>query len=216
MSKLNTTNLDQALNQIYNYLSEKKRKFTETFELQITLKNYDIQKDKRFSEFVKLPHIIKPKMKICVIGDETHCEEAKNLSIPFVDIGTISSFSGNDKLAKQWSKRYDGFLASDKLLKKVTRTVGSLLNKLGKFPKIITHEDSLEDKILEMKQTIHFQLKKALNLNTAIGTTELSKQELKENIVSALDFLVSLLKKRWQNIDKVYLKSTMSPSFQLF
>lgn len=32
---------------------EKKRKFTETVELQIALKNYDPQKDKRFSGTVK-------------------------------------------------------------------------------------------------------------------------------------------------------------------
>ena len=33
---------------------EKKRKFRETVELQIVLKNYDPQKDKRFSGTVKL------------------------------------------------------------------------------------------------------------------------------------------------------------------
>ncbi len=32
---------------------DKKRKFTETVELQIALKNYDPQKDKRFSGTVK-------------------------------------------------------------------------------------------------------------------------------------------------------------------
>ena len=32
---------------------DKKRKFTETVELQISLKNYDPQKDKRFSGTVK-------------------------------------------------------------------------------------------------------------------------------------------------------------------
>ena len=32
---------------------EKKRKFTESVELQIALKNYDPQKDKRFSGTVK-------------------------------------------------------------------------------------------------------------------------------------------------------------------
>lgn len=51
------------------------RKFVETIELQIGLKNYDPQKDKRFSGSVKLPHIPRPKMKICMLGDAQHVEE---------------------------------------------------------------------------------------------------------------------------------------------
>lgn len=47
----------------------------ETVELQIGLKNYDPQKDKRFSGSVKLPHIPRPKMKICMLGDAQHVEE---------------------------------------------------------------------------------------------------------------------------------------------
>ena len=44
---------------------EKQRKFTETVELQIGLKNYDPQKDKRFSGSVKLPYCPRPNMKVC-------------------------------------------------------------------------------------------------------------------------------------------------------
>lgn len=54
---------------------EKNRKFVETIELQIGLKNYDPQKDKRFSGSVKLPHIPRPKMKLCMLGDAQHVEE---------------------------------------------------------------------------------------------------------------------------------------------
>ena len=42
----------------------KPRKFTETVELQVGLKNYDPQKDKRFSGTVKLPYTPRPQMKV--------------------------------------------------------------------------------------------------------------------------------------------------------
>ena len=42
----------------------KPRKFRETIELQIGLKNYDPQKDKRFSGTVKLPYTPRPQMKV--------------------------------------------------------------------------------------------------------------------------------------------------------
>lgn len=47
----------------------KPRKFTETIELQIGLKNYDPQKDKRFSGTVKLPYIPRPGMKVRAAAD---------------------------------------------------------------------------------------------------------------------------------------------------
>lgn len=62
----------------------KKRNFTETIELQIGLKNYDPQKDKRFSGSVKLPHIPRPKMKVCMLGDAQHVEEVNYIPLDYV------------------------------------------------------------------------------------------------------------------------------------
>ncbi|MBA0879534.1 hypothetical protein Goshw_020049, partial [Gossypium schwendimanii] len=74
-SKLQSDALREAISTIVAQSKEKQRKFTETIELQIGLKNYDPQKDKRFSGSVKLPHIPRPKMKICMLGDAQHVEE---------------------------------------------------------------------------------------------------------------------------------------------
>lgn len=45
-------------------MNEKKRNFLETVELQIGLKNYDTQRDKRFSGSIKLPTVPRPNMTI--------------------------------------------------------------------------------------------------------------------------------------------------------
>jgi len=45
-------------------LEKKKRNFLETVELQIGLKNYDPQRDKRFSGTVRLPTIPRPNMSL--------------------------------------------------------------------------------------------------------------------------------------------------------
>lgn len=74
-SKLQSEALREAITTIKGKSEEKKRNFVETVELQIGLKNYDPQKDKRFSGSVKLPHIPRPKMKICMLGDAQHVEE---------------------------------------------------------------------------------------------------------------------------------------------
>ena len=56
---------------------KKKRKFTETVELQVGLKDYDPQKDKRFAGTVRLPNIPRPGLKICLIGDAKHLDIVK-------------------------------------------------------------------------------------------------------------------------------------------
>lgn len=73
--------LREAISQVVGDAKEKKRNFTETIELQIGLKNYDPQKDKRFSGSVKLPHIPHPKMKVCMLGDAQHVEEVSSALI---------------------------------------------------------------------------------------------------------------------------------------
>ncbi|KAL1315506.1 hypothetical protein AAHE18_16G264100 [Arachis hypogaea] len=77
MSKLQSDALREAIIGIVADSKEKNRKFMETIELQIGLKKYDPQKDKRFSGSVKLPHIPRPKMKIYMLGDAQHAEERK-------------------------------------------------------------------------------------------------------------------------------------------
>ena len=84
------------------------RKFTETIDLQITLKNYDPQRDKRFSGTLLLPHIPRPKLKICVFGDARDIDTAKALGVPYMDAGTspllscscLLSCSNSDALKK--------------------------------------------------------------------------------------------------------------------
>ncbi len=48
---------------------KKDRKFVETVELQIALKDYDRQKDKRFVGNVNLPNVKRPQFKIRLIAD---------------------------------------------------------------------------------------------------------------------------------------------------
>ncbi|CAI9302044.1 unnamed protein product [Lactuca saligna] len=74
-SKLQSEALREAITQITTDAKEKKHNFTKTIELQIRLKNYDPKKDKRFSGTAKLPHIPRPKLKVCMLGDAQHVEE---------------------------------------------------------------------------------------------------------------------------------------------
>ncbi|XP_058777851.1 large ribosomal subunit protein uL1-like [Vicia villosa] len=112
---------------------DKGRKFVETIELQIGLKNYDPQKDKRFSGSVKLPHIPRPKMKICMLGDAQHVEEAEKIGLESMDVEALKKLNKNKKLVKKLAKKHHAFLASESVIKQIPRLLGPGLNKAGMF-----------------------------------------------------------------------------------
>ncbi len=114
------------------------------------------------------------------------------------------------------AKKYHAFLSSHTLIKQIPRLLGPSLNRAGKFPTLVAQTDSLAEKIAEVKGTVKFQMKKVLCLNTAIGTVEMPKEDLIRNITLSVNFLVSLLKKNWQNVKVLYVKSTMGPVQQIF
>jgi large subunit ribosomal protein L10Ae len=60
------------------------------------------------------------------------------------------------------AKKYDGFLASESLIKQIPRLLGPGLNKAGKFPGLLTHQESMTGKVEEVKATIKFQMKKVM------------------------------------------------------
>ncbi|KAK3408210.1 hypothetical protein EUGRSUZ_J00492 [Eucalyptus grandis] len=216
MSKLQSEALREAITGIKNDCNEKKRNFTETIELQIGLKNYDPQKDKRFSGSVKLPHIPRPKMKVCMLGDAQHVEEVKKIGLDYMDVEGLKKLNKNKKLVKRLAKKYHAFLASEAVIKQIPRLLGPGLNKAGKFPTLVTHQESLDAKVNEMKAMVKFQLKKVLCMGVAVGNLSMEDKQIFQNVQLSVNFLVSLLKKNWQNVKCLYLKSSMGKPYRVF
>ncbi|ELK33791.1 60S ribosomal protein L10a [Myotis davidii] len=271
-SKVSRDTLYEAVREVLHGNQRKRRKFLETVELQVSLKNYDPQKDKRFSGTVRLKSTPRPKFSVCVLGDQQHCDEAKAVDIPHMDIEALKKLNKNKKLVKKLAKKYDAFLASESLIKQIPRILGpglnkagkfpSLLthnenmvakvdevkstikfqmkkvlclavavghvkmtiprilgpglNKAGKFPSLLTHNENMVAKVDEVKSTIKFQMKKVLCLAVAVGHVKMTDDELVYNIHLAVNFLVSLLKKNWQNVRALYIKSTMGKPQRLY
>jgi len=101
------------------------------------------------------------------------------------------------------------------LIKQIPRLLGPGLHKAGKFPTPVSHSDNLLEKANEVRATIKFQLKKVLCLGCAVGNVKMSEDELLANIMLAINFLVSLLKKQWQNMGSIYAKTSMNAPIRL-
>jgi large subunit ribosomal protein L10Ae len=216
MSKVSSDVLREGIAGILEGSKAKPRKFTESIELQIGLKNYDPQKDKRFSGTVKLPHIPRPNMRVCVLGDVKHCEQAQAIGVDSRSVEDLKKLNKNKKLVKKLAKGYHAFLASEAVIKQIPRLLGPGLNKAGKFPSPISGNRNVEEVVNEVKASIKFQLKKVLCMGVAVANVGMDEAAIRTNTMYAVNFLVSLLKKNWQNVRCLYLKSSMGKPFRLY
>merc|ERR1712176_1530216 len=182
MSKLNSDILDNAAGEDVKINGEeksgKKRNFVETIEAQISLKNYDPVRDKRFSGTFKLPTVPRPNLKCCVLGNAAHCEQADRIGVDHMSVEDLKKLNKNKKLVKKLAKRYDFFMASDNMIKQIPRLLGPGLTKAGKFPTLISGGDDMQEKIDEVKATIKFQMKKVMCLNVAVGNVSMEAKEI--------------------------------------
>lgn len=62
MSKIPADKMKACISQML--ATRKPRKFVETIDLQIGLKDYDPNKDKRFAGTVRLPYIPRPRLRV--------------------------------------------------------------------------------------------------------------------------------------------------------
>jgi len=82
-----------------------------------------------------------------VLGDAQHVTEAQALNVDVYDVDALKKFNKAKKPIKNFAKKYDAFLASESIIRIIPRILGPGLLKAGKFPALLTHSDSMDDKV---------------------------------------------------------------------
>ncbi|KAH9055839.1 60S ribosomal protein I1-a [Lactarius deliciosus] len=206
MSKFSVSSVRSSIKDLLvESTGEKRRNFVETVELQIGLKNYDPQRDKRFSGTVRLPNVPRPRMSICILADAADIDRAKQIDLEYMSVDDLKKLNKNKKLVKKLAKKYDAFLSSEALIKQIPRLLGPGLSKAGKFPTPVSPAEDLTNKLTEV-----------LCLGVAVGHVQMSDDQVLANVMLSINFLVSLLKKQWQNVKSLHIKSTMGKPIRIF
>ena len=151
-----------------------------------------------------------------ILGDQHDIDRAKHAAIDSMSADDLKKLNKNKKLIKKLARKYDAFVASEALIKQIPRILGPGLSKAGKFPTPVSHAEDLVAKTNEVKSTIKFQLKKVLCMGVAVGNVGMTQEQLVANIMLAINYLVSLLKKGWQNVGSLTIKASMSPPKRLY
>ncbi|MCO5601860.1 hypothetical protein L7F22_055985 [Adiantum nelumboides] len=104
----------------------------------------------------------------------------EKIGLNCMDVDASKKMNKNKKLVKKLPKKYHAFLASKAVIKQIPLFLGPGINKAGKFPTLVSHQKSLEGKLLCM--------------GVAVGNLEMEEKQLFQNVQLSVNFLVSLLK----------------------
>ena len=197
MTKESGSKLDEAIKKVRE---GEKRKFSQTVDLIINLRNIDLKKpENKFSKDVPLPHGRGKDVSVCIISDSIKDGIGK------ID---IEGFSRNKSAAKQFVKKHDFFLCEAPLMPLVGKILGRYLGPKGKMPKLLLPGKDTKSVVDETKKSIRLNLRDVPTIQVAIGSEEMQDGQIKENAEKVLEEVKKALPAKAQ-IRNIYIKTTM-------
>jgi len=186
--------------------NSKERKFKQTWDLIINLRNIDLNKpENRFSGNVFLPNEIGKEIKVCVITD-TMAKKAEELGTKVIKKDDIKKMKKRE--LKSLASQYDYFLGEVSLMPLIGKIMGPLLGPRGKMPKPVPPNADLKKLIESGKRSFNVNVKSPI-IQGAVGTEDMEFEKVKENIKTVLEFVLKNLPKGEKQIKNVLVKLTM-------
>jgi len=194
----------------------KKRNFRESVDLAFNLKYVDLSDPKkRINEEILLPHGRGKPIKVAVFASGDTALKAKNAADIVITPEELDKLAEDKRKAKKLANQYDFFLAEAGLMTKIGKLLGVVLGPRGKMPKPIPPGSDPTNIIQSLKRTVRARSKERRTFHVPVGTRDMKPEDIAENIEEVLKKITGKLEKGSGNIDSVYVKTTMGPSFKL-
>ena len=190
------------------------RNFTETVDLAINLRDLDLNEpSNRVDESIVLPSGTGQETRIVVIAEgETavRAEEAADEVLSGDDVADL-----DDDEAKDMADETDFFIAEEAMMQDIARHLGTILGPRGKMPDPLAPDDDVVETVNRLKNTVQLRSGDRRTFHTLVGAEDMDAEAISDNIDVILRRLHADLEKGPQNIDAVYVKTTMGPSVEV-
>lgn len=193
--------------------NSKKRKFLQSIDLAVNLKDYDIKREGKIEEFVELPFGLGKELKICAFVGPELKEQAEKLCHKVIISDDFTKWTDTRK-CKKLGRECDFFIAQANIMPAVAKTFGRFLGVLGKMPnpkvgQIVPPKANLEPLIKRLSKTVRLVASKSPVIHCIIGKEDMPNEQLVENILAILEKLKARLPKGEGNIASMVIKTTM-------
>jgi large subunit ribosomal protein L1 len=188
-----------------------KRRFTQSAELTLILKDIDVKRGFSLNEVVSLPHKLTDGSAICLIGSGDLAMRARKVGIPTVlEPQELDRLGTNKREARKLVRKHDFFLSDTSLMPSVGRSIGQFLGPKGKMPTPLPYGAPLESIVNRFQTSIRLRVKNQLSVSARVGDENMDDSSLANNSVAVVSALEKKLPQGEKNIHGAVFKFTMS------
>jgi large subunit ribosomal protein L1 len=193
------------------------RKFSESVDITINLKNIDMAQPKnRIDETILLPNGTGRKVGIAVLGKGDITTQAREAGVDLI-IGPdeIERLGGAPREARHMAEKYRFFLAETSVMPQVGRFLGPRLGPRGRMPMPIPGGTDIRPIVERLRNSVKVRTKDKKTFHVKVGSTGMPPEQIAENIDAVLKKIEGALDQGPMNIRSVFVKTTMGPAERL-
>jgi large subunit ribosomal protein L1 len=190
--------------------ADKERKFKQSVEMYVILKDIDVKKGFAMNETIQLPKKLSTPTTVCIMAGGDMGLKAKNANADRVISGDeINSLAADKRKARKFINNYDFFLADTQLMTTVGKVLGQLLGPRGKMPVPVPFNAPIDSFLDRFRSSIRVKVKNSLSLSCKIGDESMSDEDLAANAHAILNAIEKKLPSGERNIRKIIIKTSM-------
>jgi large subunit ribosomal protein L1 len=191
-------------------MSSPKRKFQQSVELTLVLKDIEVKKGFSLNEVVSLPYKSKTAASICIVASGDLGMRAHRAGVDrVIEPSELDRLGTNKREARKIVRSYNFFLCDTSLMSTVGRSLGQFLGPKGKMPSPLPYGAPVDSIAARLKNSVRVRAKNQLNLSAKIGDEEMNDDELTANASAIVATVEKKLPQGEKNIRNAIVKFTM-------
>jgi len=192
--------------------SSEKKKFSQSVELFVTLKDIDAKKvDLNINEVVFLPNPLPKVAKVAVFaGGDLALKAQRAKADKVISSDELDKLAANKRQARKLAKEHDFFLAETALMAKIGKSLGQILGPRGKMPTPVPPNAPIDALISRYRTATRVKGRQQLSFATKIGEEGMPDAKIAENGLAVVGALEKKLPRGQGNMRSVLVKLSMS------
>jgi len=192
--------------------SSGKKKFSQSVELFVTLKDIDAKKvDLNINEVVFLPNPLPKVAKVAVFaGGDLALKAERAKADKVISSDELDRIAANKRQARKLANEYDFFLAEVALMPKIGKSLGQILGPRGKMPSPVPPNTPIDSIIARYRAATRVRGRQQLSFGIKIGEESMPDNKIAENGLAVVGALEKKLPRGQGNMRSVLVKLTMS------